>query len=51
VDSFLKALNDFSTAFQNPAQRAALMRAALAVTPDVSVDRTAREMAAYFNTL
>lgn len=51
VDSFLKALNDFNTAFQNPAQRAALLRAALAVTPDVSVDRTAREMAAYFNTL
>jgi glucan phosphorylase len=50
-DSFLKALKEFSTAIQTPARRAALIRGAIAATPQVSVDRTAREMAAYFETL
>lgn len=50
-DSFLKALHDFSAAFYDPPRRAALIRGALAVTPEVSVDRTAREMAAYFESI
>jgi glucan phosphorylase len=50
-DSFLKALNDFSSAFYDPQRRAAMIRGALAVTPEVSVDRTAREMAAYFESI
>ncbi len=49
--SFLQALEDFNAAYQNPARRAALIRAALAVTPDVGVDRTAREMKEFFENL
>ena len=49
--SFLKGLKDFSTAFADPQRRAAMIRGALAVTPQVSVDRTAREMAQYFESI
>jgi glucan phosphorylase len=51
VDSFLTALEKFSAAYQDPAQRARLIRASLAVTPQVSVERTAREMEAFFSRL
>lgn len=50
-DSFLTALKDFSAVFGNPALRAEMIRAALAVAPQVGVDRTAREMAVYFDSL
>jgi glucan phosphorylase len=51
VDSFLTALEKFSAAYQDPTQRARLIRASLAVTPQVSVERTAREMEAFFSRL
>ncbi len=41
--SFLKALEDFNAAYLNPAERAAMMRAAIAVTSDVSVRRTVQD--------
>jgi glucan phosphorylase len=47
-ESFLKALEDFNAVYKNPKDRAAMMRAALAVTPDVSVTRTAEEMLQYY---
>lgn len=50
-ESFLGALQAFGQAFGDPRRRGALVRGALAVTPDVSVDRTAREMAAFFKAL
>lgn len=50
-DSFLLGLKQFSATFHDPVRRAAMIRAALAVTPQVSVTRTAREMAAYFESL
>jgi glucan phosphorylase len=51
AESFVKALEDFNAAYRDPARRAALIRAALAVTPDVGVDRTAREMRDFFDNL
>lgn len=50
-ESFLDALRGFADAFRDPARRAALLRGALAVTPDVDVARTAREMDAFFRAL
>ena len=51
AESFVRALEAFNTGYSDPARRAALIRAALAVTPDVGVDRTAREMKAFFDDL
>ncbi len=48
---FLNALRAFGESFRDPPRRAALIRGALAVTPEVSVARTAREMAAFFEKL
>ncbi|HND63209.1 MAG TPA: glycogen/starch/alpha-glucan phosphorylase, partial [Elusimicrobiota bacterium] len=50
-ESFLDALQAFGQSFRDPRRRAALVRGALAVTPEVAVDRTAREMAAFFGAL
>jgi hypothetical protein len=50
-ESFLMALEDFSAVYKNPAQRAAMMRAAVAVTPQVSVARTAEETQAFYQRL
>jgi glucan phosphorylase len=50
-ESFLKALETFSAAYADPVRRAALIRSAVAVTGDVNVDRTAREMIEYFESL
>ena len=50
-ESFLRALEAFNAAYKNPARRAALIRSAVAVTGDVGVDRTAREMAEFFEGL
>jgi len=47
-ESFLKALEDFNTVYKNPADRAAMMRSALSVTPAVSVARTSEEMKRFF---
>lgn len=48
VDSFLDALKNFSDAYRDPARRVRLIRASLAVTARVSVERTAREMGDFF---
>lgn len=50
-ESFLDALQSFGRAFRVPAERAALMRNALAMTPRVGVDRTAREMSDFYQKL
>ncbi len=49
--SFLRALEDFSATYRNPEERAAMMRAALAMTPKVNVDRTAEETQAFYHRL
>ncbi|MGQ0645697.1 MAG: glycogen/starch/alpha-glucan phosphorylase [Elusimicrobiota bacterium] len=46
--AFLKALEDFSAVHKDPAARAAMMRAALAVTPQVDVARAARDMVEFY---
>jgi glucan phosphorylase len=50
-ESFLNALQSFGRAFRHPTERARLMRNALAMTPRVGVDRTAREMMDFYKTL
>ena len=49
--SFVKAMEDFDAAYKNPAQRAAMIRAALAVTPQVNVARTAEETLRFYENL
>jgi glucan phosphorylase len=51
AESFVRALEDFNADYHDLPRRAALIRAALAVTPDVGVDRTAREMRDFFDHL
>jgi glucan phosphorylase len=51
ADSFVKALEDFNAAYHDTARRAALIRNAVAVTADVDVSRTAREMIDFFDNL
>jgi glucan phosphorylase len=48
AESFVRGLEDFSAVYKNPAQRAGMMRAALAVTPEVSVRRTAEETVTFY---
>jgi starch phosphorylase len=50
-ESFVRGLEAFSAAYRDPARRAAMIRAAVAVTGDVGVDRTAREMNDFFRGL
>lgn len=50
-ESLLKALEDFHAVYKNQAERAAMMRAALGATPQVSVNRTSREMLDFFHRL
>jgi glucan phosphorylase len=50
-DSFLNALADFSATHRDPARRAAMIRAALAVTDEVDVARTARETLDFYKRL
>lgn len=50
-ESFLRALENFHAAYVNPKERAAMMRAALAATPHVSVMRTAEETLEFYKTL
>ncbi|MBI4396189.1 MAG: glycogen/starch/alpha-glucan phosphorylase [Elusimicrobia bacterium] len=50
-ESFLKALEDFDAVYRNDKARAAMMRAALSVTPQVSVERTARETLEFYKGL
>lgn len=50
-ESFVRALENFDAAYKDTARRAAMIRAAVGVTGDVGVDRTAREMRAFFDNL
>ena len=43
-ENLLKALEELNLAYQNPAKRAGVMRAAFASESQVSIDRTAKEM-------
>ena len=49
--SFVKALEDFNRVYKDPAQRASMMRAALAVTPQLDVARTAQETVRFYQGL
>jgi glucan phosphorylase len=51
VHSFVQALEDFDAVYKDPSRRAAMMRSALAVTPRVSVARTAEETLKLYRSL
>ncbi|HRY29825.1 MAG TPA: glycogen/starch/alpha-glucan phosphorylase [Elusimicrobiota bacterium] len=47
--SFMAALENFDAVYKNPNRRAAMMRSALVVTPQVSVRRTVDDTIAFYN--